>query len=541
MMKNSGFSSELESYNDLGYTCEMKKGYTLLILLLFMLSFSSGKARCYAQETPPPDQPKKTEEEKLPLIIPDKKPGDTENPDVTDTPKVIENIRSGIADVFKAFGYKGDIAVPDDFIKRIAFYIHYFSEDEKGSRFYKRSMNRGNQYFPMIKEAFEKFQLPPALIYIPIVESGFHTGGRSHAGAVGMWQFMKGTARMYGLKVTRSIDERKDPAKATEAAARYLNDLLAMFGMEDPFLGICAYNAGEGKILNALRNISYTERSFWTLVKKGLLHNETDQYIPQLIAVTLMNRDPGKYLAASNAINSIEPVNKEEEEDEEIIDTLHGTRENSGEEKAASTDVEKTPAVDTEPAVEKEEKDQKEEKQGNTPTEYSVKKGETVFRIAKRFGVTVKNLQDWNNLRGNNIYPGQKLILYSPSNGETEEEAGEKPVRTKNDKSYKFKVTYTVNYSDALARIALYFKGMTARDIMNWNRLRNTHIKPGQKLVLHLKESPRKILVHTVKQGETAKEIAREYKLKLEFVLSLNGLLTDSYLKPGQHLKIFIF
>lgn len=430
-----------------------------------------------------------------PESIPDLKPHAIADP-------MVDHIAAGITGIFKEFGYSGELDVPESFKRRVAHYIRYFSTHEKGARFYRRAMNRGFHYLPMIREALKRKKLPPALAYLPVVESGFNPNARSRAGAVGMWQFMKSTARMYGLKITRRRDDRKDPIKSTYAAAEYLNDLLAMFGLEDPFLGICAYNAGEGKILRALRKISYTERSFWTLVRKNLLRTETDDYIPQFMAVILMNHDPETYVAASKTV----PVAPDDEEDREIIDSLHVRPADPADLPQASPET-VTPAPQT-----------------PSPQQvYRVKRGDTLYGIARRFNVGVRDIKRWNNLRGNRIHPGKKLKIRGERSG--------KP----------YKLVYTVNYKDTLVRIALFFKGVSVRDIKRWNGLKRSRIYPKQKLTVYLNEPPRKIMTHVVKKGDTAGKIARKYGRRLEYVLALNGLVSTSTLRPGNRLKIYYF
>lgn len=478
------------------------------------------------------DREYRQKEEVVPVIEPREKPTEIQTTETLEIKKITDKITSGITGISREFGYPGDIDVPVNFKKRVAHYIRYFSKNKNGSRFYLRAMSRGSQYLPMIKRILKEKHLPLSLAYLPAIESGFNPNARSRAGAVGMWQFMRGTARMYGLKITRSKDERRNPVKSTYAAAEYLNDLLAMFGMEDPFLGICAFNAGEGKILNALRKISYTERSFWTLVNKNLLKSETDEYIPQFIAVILMANNPDKYAAAAQSI-SLEPdeVKTEEEEDQEVISALHhsDTKDNLGE-KPSKPSVEKEvielKKVETKPV----QSTPKKKTVTTTPLQvYRIKRGDTLYSIAKRYNVGVRSLKRWNNLRSSRIYPGQKLKIYSSAT----------PAGISKSKGYK--LVYTVNYTDSLARIALFFKGVSARDIMTWNRLRRTRIYPKQKLVLYLKEPPRKVSIHIVKRGESAFKIARKYGLRVEYVLSLNGLVTNSRLRPGQKLKIYYF
>jgi membrane-bound lytic murein transglycosylase D len=476
---------------------------------------TTAKTESSATEESPLERPKEpvpvfkpAQEENVPVIIPEKQPEESA-PD-------IPGISAGIAGMVRGFGYKGEIEVPENFKRRVAYYIRYFSGSETGSRFYRRAMNRGSQYLPMIRSALKRKKLPLSLAYLPVIESGFNPTARSRASAVGMWQFMRGTARMYGLRVNRRVDERKDPIKSTIAAAEYLNDLLSMFGAEDPFLGISAFNAGEGKIFRALRKISYKERSFWTLVKKDLLRTETNQYIPRLLAVVLMAKDPARYAAASKAV----PLELESEtastEDEEVIGSLLSSKDNLGEKPQTPAEVRKVQAP--QPRV----------------STYRVRRGDTLFSIAKKFRVYVRSIKKWNRLRSNRIYAGQRLKIYKKAGAA----AGKVASKTS---SRGYRLVYTVNYTDSLARIALFFKGVTARDIMKWNRLRRTRIYPKQKLALYLKQRPRKILTHIIKRGDTARKIARRYKLRIEYVLSLNGLVTSSRLKPGKRLKIYYF
>jgi peptidoglycan lytic transglycosylase D len=471
------------------------------------------------------------EQEYVPVIIPKEKPPltDPESIEGEKTIKIADSISSGITDIFRGFGYKGAIDVPENFKRRVAHYIRYFSENEKGTRFYRRAMSRGSVYFPMIKKVLKKKHLPLSLAYLPVIESGFNLNARSRARAIGMWQFMKGTARMYGLKVNRRVDERRDPVKSTYAAAEYLNDLLAMFGAEDPFLGISAYNAGEGKIMRALRKISYKERSFWTLVKKNLLKNETDEYIPRLLAVVLIANDPVKYAAASKTVPRKLLPEEAENEDQEVIGSLLSSKDNLGEieTKSMNTHAKPKAVLITKPP--------KVKPVSKGSTIHRVKRGDTLYNIARRYKVSVKRLKQWNKLRSNNIKVGWKLKIKSA----TSPVLNAKSRRTRSSKGYR--LVYTVNYTDSLARIALFFKGVSARSIMRWNNLRRSRIYPKQKLAIYLKHHPRKVFTHIVKRGESARTIARKYKRRIEYVLSLNGLLTNSRLKPGKRLKIYYF
>jgi membrane-bound lytic murein transglycosylase D len=150
---------------------------------------------------------------------------------------------------------------------------------------------RAGRYLGMIRDVLKARGLPEELAYTAMIESGFNPIAVSRAGAKGMWQFMAGTARRYGLRVDPWIDERLDPEKSTIAAAAYLRDLYAMFGSWT--LAQAAYNAGEMKVSRAIRATGSSD--FWTLAKTDHLRMETRDFVPAIHAATLIAQDPGRY------------------------------------------------------------------------------------------------------------------------------------------------------------------------------------------------------------------------------------------------------
>jgi membrane-bound lytic murein transglycosylase D len=128
-------------------------------------------------------------------------------------------------------------------------------------------------------------------VYLSLIESGFNPHAHSPAGAAGPWQLMKGTAQRYGLRVDQWVDERRDPEKSTRAAVKYLKNLYAMFG--DWYLALTAYNAGEGKVAEAIQR--YKSTDLWHLREQTYLKQESRDFVPKLLAVMTIGKKPGEY------------------------------------------------------------------------------------------------------------------------------------------------------------------------------------------------------------------------------------------------------
>src|ERR1700690_644254 len=171
----------------------------------------------------------------------------------------------------------------------VAGYISYFSNRGRGTL--ERALARSGLYHDMIQRVLKEEGVPQDLIYLAQAESGFHPLALSHAGARGMWQFMASRAKGYGLERDWWVDERQDPEKSTRAAAPHLKDLYSEFG--DWYLAMAAYNSGPGTVQSAVKRTGYAD--YWQLYKRNVLPKETRNYVPIIIAVTIMAKNPAQY------------------------------------------------------------------------------------------------------------------------------------------------------------------------------------------------------------------------------------------------------
>ena len=171
----------------------------------------------------------------------------------------------------------------------VASYINYFSTRGRGTL--EAALVRGGRYRAMIEPILKEEGVPQDLIYLAQAESGFRPLAVSRAGARGMWQFMSSRAKAYGLERNWWVDERQDPVKSTRAAAHHLHDLYNEFG--DWYLAMAAYNSGPGTVQSAVKRTGYAD--FWQLYKRNVLPKETRNYVPIILAVTIMAKNPMQY------------------------------------------------------------------------------------------------------------------------------------------------------------------------------------------------------------------------------------------------------
>ena len=326
-------------------------------------------------------------------------------------------------------------------------------------------LGAANFYNPIFEEALERYGLPLELKYLPVIESALRPSATSRAGAAGLWQFMIGTGKRYGLEVNTLVDERRDPIKSSEAAAHYLSDLYDMFG--DWSLAIAAYNCGEGNVQKAITRSGGQEGSdFWSVYNR--LPRETRGYVPAFIAATyIMNyycehgivpHDATLPLESDTvvvahevsfaqiaskchvSVDELRAINPQYRKDivpvdytlrlpagsiEDFIlyeDSIYGGNAKGGltsgtrrlfTENVESTPVEQTPTTTTRNVYANNKKSRtsrstRTRKQQQTRN-VSVKSGDTLSSIAKKNGTTVTKLRQLNGIKGDMIRPGQKV------------------------------------------------------------------------------------------------------------------------------------
>lgn len=179
--------------------------------------------------------------------------------------------------------------IPMTYNHRVQFWIRHFQTS--GRKDFQKWLARSTRYSPFILKELEKSGLPKDIIYTAMVESGFSPAVSSPAAAVGIWQFIKPTAERYGLKVNWWLDERRNFVKSTVAAIKYKKDLYELFGSW--YLVSASYNCGEQKVINLIKK--YGTNNFWEMVQLGVLPKETADYVPKILAATMIAKAPGLY------------------------------------------------------------------------------------------------------------------------------------------------------------------------------------------------------------------------------------------------------
>jgi membrane-bound lytic murein transglycosylase D len=459
---------------------------------------------------------------------------------------------------------------------QVAGYISYFSNRGRGT--FERAFARSGRYHDMMVSILKEEGVPQDLIYLAQAESGFHPLAVSRVGARGIWQFMASRARGYGLQHNMWVDDRQDPEKSTRAAAHHLKDLYAQFG--DWYLAMAAYNSGPGTVQAAVRRTGYAD--FWELYRRNVLPKETRNYVPIILAVTIMTKNLSQY--GFDDVSMDEPIAYDPVTINYPVD-LHLVAECVDATPAQLQELNPSLLRLTTPRIgtfvlhlPKGTKDQYQTTIAAIPPDmrlwwryHKVQPSDTLASLARSYRVTAKSIATANHLDGTDteLEAGAKVVIpVAP---------GKHPLS--DTATYARRITrYRVHKGDTVETVAENF-GVSAQMVRRWNGLpRGDSLRGRKVLALHLPVTPnteassiaskppahpRKtaqiasvkvpaedsendstetatgqatVLHHTVKSGETLYSIATTYKTTVAALKRSNGNV--AVLRPGMILVV---
>ena len=448
---------------------------------------------------------------------------------------------------------------------QVASYINYFSS--RGRSILENGLVRSGRYDEMIRRTLKEEGVPQDLVYLAQAESGFHPLAVSRVGARGIWQFMASRARGYGLQRDWWVDDRQDPEKSTRAAARHLKDLYQQFG--DWYLAMAAYNSGPGTVQSAVKRTGYAD--FWELYHRNVLPKETRNYVPIIVAVTIMAKNPGQYgldhlekekAAPFDSVTIDYPVDLRLVA--ECVDVSAADLQDLNPSLLRLTTPKDHPFQLHLPAGTK---DKFEAAIAAVPPDmrvwwryHKVQAGDTLASLARTYRTTSKAIAEANNLEdGQELTPDSKLTIpIAPG----------KHASTEDTAAYAHRLTrYKVRKGDTVQTVADNF-GVPPIMVRKWNHLKGNSLAGRRIVYVHLpitpnaskeefasaapKSSPSKsktkkivatatsgttsVVHHRVKQGETLYSIASNYKTTVDALKRDNSNV--AVLRPGMVLII---
>jgi len=459
-------------------------------------------------------------------------------------------------------------------------------------------------YFPLFEEQLDKYNMPLELKYLAVIESALNPTANSRAEAKGLWQFMYGTGKVYGLKVSSYVDDRYDPFKATEAACEHLNDLYDIYGNWS--LALAAYNSGAGNVNKAIRR-SGGVKNFWAI--HNFLPRETRSYVPAFIAASYVMTyasehkispvDPGILFYEVDTVTVTRPLTFDQISEMlnipiEEIEFLNPSFK-QGVIPASSEYTYKLRLrkkyignfINNETALYAYKTKQGKERDSlmgliynsyRETLQYTVKNGETISSIAKKFGMTVSELKSLNNLRKNYVKTRQKLLVYAkpvkdksyaasnasssikPSGNNKDSSSVKNSGSAANSSSGKMDnlpYYHIVKSGESLGKIAAGYH-CSITQIKEWNNLNNDVLLVGQKIKIKSASAQdisgvamdsgksfksthpgsAKITIYTVQPGDNLWDIADKFDVTVSQIKTLNRINNANRLRPGQKIKI---
>ena len=442
--------------------------------------------------------------------------------------------------------------------EQVAGYISYFSNRGRGTL--ERALARSGLYRDMIQHTLKQEGVPQDLIYLAQAESGFRPLALSRAGARGIWQFMASRASAYGLERNWWVDERQDPVKSTRAAAQHLRDLFNEFG--DWYLAMAAYNSGPGTVQNAVKRTGYAD--FWQLYRRNVLPKETRNYVPIILAVTIMAKNPAQYGLQDVVLEKAEAYDRVKIDypvDLRLVAECVDTTANTLQEMNPSLLRMTTPKnQEFELRLPAETKERYLTAIEAIPADmrvwwryHKVMPGDSLGTLARTYHTTQQAIAQANALDADDqLRPESKLIIpIAPG----KHPSGEEPV------SYARRATpYKVRKGDTVETVADDF-GVPAAMVRRWNRLKGSSLSGRRILYVHLPLTPgaaepstvasksyaksknashgagvKQPLRHKVQPGETLYSIANTYNTTVAALKQTNRNV--AVLRPGMILIV---
>ena len=444
---------------------------------------------------------------------------------------------------------------------RVQYYLDFFQT--RGRERMGIWLTRMPKYESMVRERLQRQNLPGDLVYLALIESGFSNTATSRAKAVGMWQFMKRTAKLYGLRVDSWVDERRDPYRATDAAVRHLSDLNRRFG--SLYLAAAAYNAGSGKVSRGLGRLPdedsdsvNSDATFFRLYDTKLLRRETKDYVPKLIAAALIAKQPKRYgfdvgraepapydsiivpdmtgldviaRLADTTVVAIRELNPQYLR----LTTPPGARSlirlPFGRGAATVAAYAELPA-----------------RRRVTFIEHFVARGETMGGIALKYHVSQSMLAAANpKVNSRRLRINQRIVV--PTGGVLSTSVARRMADPQVAAGTSTSAFHRVRRGETLSELADEY-GVTQRELQTWNRLdAKGRIWVGQRLRVVSPYAPRRETpppatdqsgprTHVVRRGETLKGLAKRYGVSVQALREANGLSEHDTLRTGIALKI---
>ena len=462
--------------------------------------------------------------------------------------------------------------------ERVRYYLDFFQGPARSRM--AIWLGRLPVYEGMVRQRFEAAGLPSDLVYLGLIESGYSNVAVSRSRATGMWQFMRGTGRWIGLRIDRWVDERRDPVKATDAAARYLQMLTQQFGGSH-FLAAAAYNGGPGRVSRGLSRMgpvaleepsdssdaegededSWSDEHFFSLADTRYIRKETKDYVPKLIAAALIAKNPDAYGFGAIPPADPFPLDSIVVPDMTALDVL---AELAGVPPSAIRELNphylrsvtppRTASVVRLPTGTMARVN---EAYAALPVssrvafrEHIVTKGQTTGGIAKRYSISIAALREANpEIKTKAPRPGQRLVIPAGAAVRwSESDAGSAPAGSR---------VHTVRSGETLGRIANKYR-VSVANLRSWNNLSSNNIRVGQKLKVggsatskaksskSTKGSTKAVSLataapanrtHVVRSGETLSSLAKRYGVSVQAIKNANDM-ASSRLRAGQKLRI---